>query len=166
MSDVTEFFLGSPSSAIYIETLEISHPDFTQAYWIVRNVAGGAVLTLETAAIVSFQYYPCKIQRLKLSNTLDQGFSITIGDVGDILNREIDAVLAANGFMVRPTVRYRAWRSDVPTQPLYGPIDLQIVRVSTNFGASTLEAVAPKLNVSATGELYSINRFPMLRGAL
>lgn len=166
MSDITEFYLGSKSSVVYIETLEISHPNFSQTYWLVRNIVGGIDLVLETTATQTFDYYPCLIRRLKQSNNLDQGFDISIGDVGDILNNEINAVIAADGFAIKPIVRYRAWRSDVPGMPLYGPTELEIRKVATTFNASTFQAVAPKLNISSTGELYTINRFPMLRGAV
>lgn len=166
MSATSEFFLSSKSSVVQIETLEIDHPNFTRTYWLVRNVAQGITLTLENSTDQAFEYYPCKITRLGLRNNLDQGFSITIGDVGTLLADELDAVEAANGFSTKPTVRYRTWRSDEPGAPLLGPVELEITKVSTTFGASTFDAVAPRLNVSGTGEVYSLARFPMLKGTL
>jgi hypothetical protein len=103
---------------------------------------------------------------MNMRNNLDQGFRITIGDVGSLLSDELDAVQSADGFSTRPTVRYRTWRSDVPTAPLLGPIELEITKVGTSFGSSSFDAIAPKLNVSATGEVYDLARFPLLKGSL
>lgn len=161
-----EFFLGSKSSVIHIETLEISHPDFSQTHWIVRNVIGGITLTLETAASQAFTYYPCRLSRLSAAANLDQGLSVTFGDIGTVLNAELEAIEVANSFSTKPTVKYRSWRSDHLTEPMIGPIALTISKISMNFEGATFNAHAPRLNVSATGELYRLERFPMLRGSL
>lgn len=161
-----EFFLSSRASLAYIETLEIAHPNFTATHWVNRNVSGSLVLTLETGADQAFAYTPCKIVRKRQSGNLDQGFAISFGDVGSILNVELAAVAAADGFGTRPTVRYRVWRSDQLYQPMYGPIELQIQRVSVSRQGATFDVVAPRLNVTATGELYTVERFEMLRAVL
>jgi len=163
----TEFFLGSNSKVAELETLQISHPNLSRTYWIVRNMRGGMTATLEGGVdTATFEYYPLKIAQRGVRADLDQGFSISIGDLGQTLPQELDAIEAANGFAVKPVVKYRTYRSDHLTEPLYGPVRVEIKSVTMGAEGATLEAVAPGLNSSKTGELYRIDRFPMLRGLL
>lgn len=162
----SEFFLGSNSKVARIETLEIAHPAMSQTYWIVRNIKAGFTANLETTASQTFSYYPVRITRRNQSEDLDQGYSITFGDIGKTLSKELDAIQIAGGFDVKPVVKYRAWRSDYLTAPLYGPIIVEIKQVTTGREGCTFEALAPGLNGSKTGELYRLDRFPMLRGVL
>ena len=166
MSDYTEFFLSSKSSVVQLETLEISHPDFTQTYRVVRNAVSGVNVTLETAATASFSYYPLRITGVGLRENLDFGLKIDLGDLGEVLPTELDEVAGADGYGDKPTVIYRTYRSDDLTAPLFGPILLEVKSFSFNRQGSTFEARAPSLNVNKTGELYTLDRFPMLRGFL
>jgi hypothetical protein len=163
----SEFFLGSNSKVAELETLEISHPNLSRTYWIVRNKRDGLIANLEDGSTSqAFEYYPLRISQRGARADLDQGFSITVGDLGQTLPDELDAIAAAGGFAIKPLVKYRTYRSDYLTLPLYGPVKVQIKSVGMTSEGSILEAVAPGLNSSKTGELYRIDRFPMLRGLL
>lgn len=166
MSDYTEFFLASPSSVVQLELLEITHPDFTQAYRVVRNAVDGVTVTLETSATAAFVYYPLRVMPVGVRDTLDFGLKIDLGDLGEVLPLEVDAVTDADGFGTKPTVVYRTYRSDDLTKPLFGPLTLHVTSFSFTREGSTFEAQAPTISVASTGELYKIDRFPMLRGFL
>ena len=166
MSDYAEFFLGSRSSVVQLELLEISHPNFTQTYHVVRNATEGVTVTLETAAEQTFDYYPLRISPMGVRNTLDFGVRIDLGDLGEVLPAELDAVMNAQGFSVKPTVLYRTYRSDDLTAPLFGPLTLKVTTFSFSDSGASFEAEAPTISVNTTGELYRIGRFPMLRGFL
>lgn len=173
MADYAGFFLNSQSSIVQLETVEITHPNFTQDYFCIRNGSRcGMALTLETGVTQQFTYYPMKITSNGSRDDLDYGLSISFGDLGEIIPSELDAVMSADpddltqGFNVLPTIRYRTYRSDILTEPLFGPIELEVVTFSFTKEGATFDAVAPLLNVSSTGEIYSIDRFPMLRGLL
>lgn len=68
--------------------------------------------------------------------------------------------------IVKPVVLYRTFRSDDLTQPLYGPVQFQIDSIAFKKEGATMQCSAPRLNITSTGETYSMNRFPMLRGFL
>jgi hypothetical protein len=89
---------------------------------------------------------------------------IQLGDLGEILPKELDAISAGVGFGIKPTLKYRTYRSDDLSAPLYGPITLEISALTFKKEGAAFEAHAPRLNSTATGELYSTIRFPMLRG--
>ena len=166
MTNYSEFFLNSKSSVVELELVEISHPYFTEVYRKVRNSLQPVTVTLENATQATFYYYPLKITSMGARTDLESGFRIDVGDLGEILPLELDNVAANEGFEIKPTVVYRTYRSDDLTQPLFGPFELEVTSFSFNREGASFEAKAPSLNNNRTGELYSLARFPMLRGFL
>lgn len=166
MPDYAEFFLNSKSSVVQLELLEISHPNFTQTYRIVRNSVEGLTVVLETGETAFFSYYPLQIEIGSTRDNMDQMININLGDLGEILPKEFDEIRNANGFGVKPTVKYRTYRSDDLTEPMLGPVFLEVESFAFNSEGASFEAKAPSLNVVRTGELYKFDRFPMLRGFL
>lgn len=166
MSVYSEFFLNSDSNVVQLELIEINHSKFTQTYRIVRNACQGVTVTLETAVQAHFDYYPLKIEISANKDDLDQAFTITLGDLGQVLPTELDRVASMSGFSEKPVLLYRTYRSDDLTTPLVGPITLQIESFAFNREGVTFIAKAPSLNINKTGETYSLERFPMLRGFL
>lgn len=166
MPDYTEFFLNSKSSVVQLELLEIAHPDFTKTYYIVRNSTDGVTVILEDSTQQTFDYYPLKVTPAGSREDLDFGVRIDLGDLGEVLPEEFDAVASANGYDIKPTVKYRLYRSDDLTAPMLGPYTLEVTAFSFTREGASFEAKAPSLNVNRTGEVYRIDRFPMLKGFL
>lgn len=166
MSRYSEFFLNSKSSVVQLETLEISHPNFTKTYRIVRNAVEGVTVALENGSSATFDYYPLQIENAGVRDDLDQSIKINLGDLGEVLPKELDEVSSNDGFGIKPIVIYRTYRSDDLTRPLLGPATLEVSTFAFNREGSTFEAKAPSLNINKTGEIYSLDRFPMLRGFL
>jgi len=161
-----EFFLKSSGSVVQLECLEILHPNFTQTYRVVRNATDGITVRYEDGVDYAHTYYPLQMTSLGSRGDLDQGLQVNLGDLGDVLPKELDAVTSANGLFTKPTVKYRTFRSDDLQNVLFGPLILEVKTFSFNREGSTFEARAPLLNLNKTGELYKIDRFPMLRGFL
>lgn len=166
MSAYSEFFLNSSSAVVQLELLEISHPNFTQTYRVVRNAVAGVQVTLEDMSVQTFSYYPMKITSNESKQDLDFSIQVEIGDLGEVIPTEVDAVSAASGFDVKPTVKYRAYRSDDLSAPLVGPYLLEIASFNFNREGCSFTAKAPSLNINQTGEIYKIDRFSMLKGFL
>jgi hypothetical protein len=314
MSTYSEYFLNSPSNVVRLETIEISHPNFTQTYRIVRNAINGLAAFDETGLSHNYDYYPCQIKATSAKDDLDQELEITFGDLGDILPKELDAVFNAGllgddvaphaghgansgvndglhpetyyvfmtalvavpgtpgrefavskvyqvtdvedmvntpgdgfdhgrismpfpagvvadafriyvspapfvesvweqefcqwfqypvsiwfasavaynmtgalpaldsahgalsgnsrpgdavkgaGFLTKPTITYRSWRSDDLFHVLDGPIKFEGISLAFDVQGCTIRAGAPRLNLVSTGESYTVDRFPMLRG--
>lgn len=166
MSEYSEYFLNSKSSVVRLELFSISHSNFTTSYHVVRNAVKGVTVTLENGVSQFFQYYPLKATGRGSKADLDQVITIELGDLGEILPNELDAVSQAGGFNIKPTVIYRVYRSDDLTKPLYGPLTLETSSLAFVKEGAKFEAKAPSLNICKTGELYTLERFPMLRGFL
>lgn len=161
------YFLNSKSSVAQLETIEISHPAFSQTYRIVRNAAAGVAVTLENGSSATFDYYPMKLSPQHARDDLDHSISVTFGDLGEILPLELDRVMNyPAGMDIKPVVKYRVYRSDDLSSPLYGPLVLEVEAFTFNKEGSTFEAKAPSINLTRTGEVYSLTRFPALKGFL
>lgn len=161
-----EFFLNAASKLIQFECIEISHPDFSQVFRFVRNHTDGLTTTLETTEVVTWDYCPVRIGQSELADDLDYGIQLEFGDLGEILPAEIDLVSQADSFATKPKLIYRTYRSDDLDTVMLGPIELEIGDIAFNRTGATFEAAAPALNIHGTGEIYTIDRFPMLRGFL
>lgn len=166
MTALSQFFLNSPSRVILYETVQISHPNFSKIYRIVRNARFGITAKIEDDSFVAFDYYPMKIETTGSDGSLDQKFKFTVGDLGTIIDDELDRIAAADSFTTKPQVIYRAYRSDDLTAPIYGPFYLEITVIPKTVDGFTFEATPIQINQNTTGEIYTLSRFPGLRGFL
>lgn len=166
MSIYSEFFLGGPLHTTYLEMIEISHFRFTQTWRFCRNcTALGITVTHESppGGDFTYAYLPMQIRRLGVTNNMEQVLRITLGDVGQIVAKELDAVFNSNGMNFKPVVKYRAYDSSDLTGPMFGPSIHEIETISLNKKGVTFDAVAPRLNRGRTGKLYEVKEFPMMR---
>lgn len=165
MTDYSEFFLASRADVVQLELIEFSHPNFTKDYRIVRNAADGVTVDLSPSEQnVTFDYFPARFQALGSNDDIDSGLRIDIGDVGEVVPGEVNAVEAAGGFATKPTVRYWAFRNDNLSAPIFGPMVLEVPAVTMSEEGANLEARAPAMNSTRTGVRYTLDRFPTQRG--
>lgn len=167
MSAYSEFFLASRSDVVQLELVELTHPDFTKPYRIVRNARDGVVVDLSPAEQgVSFEYYPARAEQQGARDDLDFAIRLDVGDVGEVIPAEVDAVAAAGGFSIKPAMRYWTFRSDALSAPIFGPVTLEVPAINFSPQGASLEARAPSLNSTRTGERLTLDRFPMQRGLI
>lgn len=167
MTAYTEFFLNSRKDVAQLELLEITHPNFTKPYRIVRNCRDGVTVDLSPTELgIFFEFWPAKFTGKAARTDLDYSITIDLGDVGEVIPTEVDAVAQQSGFSNKIELRYWVFRSDDLTAPIFGPIRLEGSSLSFDGAFSTIEAKAPSLNTNKTGERYTVERFPMLKGFL
>lgn len=160
-----DYFLKARSDVGQLDTIQLSHPNFTKDYYLVRNHLKGFTATLEDGVTLKFfEYVPMQIGKGSVKDDLDQTIDITLGDVREILSMELQNVKANNGFSIKPTLVYRTYRTDDLSRPLFGPVILEVADFQFTKKGASFQAKAPSLNVVKTGELYTLERFKMLRG--
>jgi hypothetical protein len=164
MPDYVAFFLDASPEVYRIETLEIAHPSFSQSYWVQSQVPAGVELGLEGGGSQFFQYVPTEITPRSEENDLEAGYRIALGDLGLILQGELDRIAADGAWNIRPTITYRQYRSDELDAPMTGPEVFEMQGVNFNAEGATFDASARTLNLNRTGERYTVTRFPMLAG--
>ncbi len=163
-SPALAYFLSTQSSVVALETIEISHPAFTTTYRCVRNAVDGVTVMVEDSSMQEFIYYPLAITELGDSPDLDFGVRIDLGDLGEVLPKELDAVSAASMLNIKPTVIYRVYRDDDLLSPIIGPLRLEARNFTFAAEGASFEAAAPYVNLNKTGETYNLTRFFTLRG--
>lgn len=161
MTALSEFFLNSSPVVVYLELLEISHPNFSQTYYLTREPKPLTV-THSLDGSHDYTFCPMTIKPLGADQDLDQDIEITLGDVGEVIAKEIENVYVANAMMVKPIAKYRVYRSDDLTDELFGPEALRIDAVSLTKEGAAFRAKSASFNIVRTGESYRTERFPML----
>ncbi len=135
-------------------------------YPTFRIVQGTTLVAHTDWGEAPFAYYPLRIVGNGTRENLDFGIRIDLGDLGEILPQELDRISSDLAYGKLPTVEYWTYRSDDLTAPLYGPLVLEVKNINFAREGASMDAKAPSLNVSRTGERYKTSRFPMLRGFL
>ena len=161
---LTDFYLNSPASLVEFETIQIFHEDFSQVFYFVRNNTEGLDARLEgdNGALgpeIHFEFVPMRLQPQATRTNLDYSIQVTLGDVGEILSRELALLIPTDGFINKPVFIYRTYRSDDLTKPLFGPIDLEIETLELSKEYVAFTASAPNFNLVTTGEAYTKDRF-------
>jgi hypothetical protein len=165
MTSFSEFFLNTTADIVMLETVELSHPSLSKTYRLVRNKSDGLTATLETSSTVTFDYMPMTISRGGVSQNIDQSIDVTFGDLGEILPQELDLIADDDDFSTKPSLIYRVYRSDDLSEPIE-IISLSVENISFSIEGALISAKSKLLNINSTGEIYSMDRFPMLRGLL
>jgi hypothetical protein len=154
------FFASAPQVIHKIDTLEISHSQMSKVYYLWREPYNGEITTedgVRTVQPVNFQVKPAGSQQ-----NLDQVYAIALDtvDIEDDFRAEMDRVAINTSEFVRCV--FREYLSDDLTDPLSRAV-LQVESVSYKVGAASISAVTPRLNITRTGELYTVRDIPMLR---
>lgn len=164
---IPTFFLNTTSDIVAVETLEISHPSFSQIYRIVRNVVAGWTAKTEEAGTPTrtFTYYPCEIAYPSSSDDLEFSLKVTFGDLGEIIPFELDRVISDGLITTKPSLKYRVYQSDNTNAPIWFDVNpLEISGMAFNSKGVTFEASPPVTNYTSIGIRYTVDNFPSLGG--
>lgn len=151
------FLASAPQSVWLIPTLEISHSAMSQVFHLWREPYAG------TTSSGTMQ--PCNFE-VKLAGSaghLDQVFDIRLDlvDIEDVFREEMDRIPINTTEKV--VITYREYMSD-NLSAVQSVAVLHVESVAYAVGAATISAVSPRLNITRTGEVYSMKDVPMLRG--
>jgi len=164
MSDYSEFFLNTQSNIVAYELLEISHPDFSRTYRMIRNDTISLTVTIDALPVV-FRHYPMSILQLGADDNLDYGIAVEVIDVGNVFAYEFTRVNKTS--LSEPvSVKYYVFRSDDLVNPIVGPYDLLATSVVIQPDSVSFKAKSIAANISSTGSRYSLRDFPVMKGLI
>ncbi len=155
--------LASAPQTIYaIQTLQFSHSAMSQTFHLWKETYVGTT-TIEGGVVVNMLPANFEIDLAGSEGNLDQSFDIKLGlvDIQDIFRNELKRIPINTREKIK--IVYREYLSDDLTK-ITASATLQCESTSYLVGAATLSAVAPRLNMTRTGELYAPRDIPMLRG--
>lgn len=179
-----DYFLNSQSDDVLVETLEFKFykPNGVEIQSnrliVVANINSRVTARREDGSSMICDYYPVRIERGGMStDSIDQSFQITIAGL-EVVHANLSNVYfghynsGANRFNgKKPNVTYRAYSYQAPhtgalTNMVVGPITLDVDNIMFDEKGCTVNASTGALNSHKTGEVYDLQRFPMLRGLL
>ena len=157
------FLASAPQTIRRVPTLEISHSAMSQTFHLWREPYAGTT----TVGGMPRTMQPLNFEdRIAGSEGhLDQKFEfrLDLTDAQDAFREQLDRIPLDSPERIQ--LIYREFLSDDLTEPQATAV-LQVESCGYTKGAATLSAVAPRLNITRTGELYSPKDVPMLRGFL
>ncbi len=164
MPDYSYWLSGSPDD-VRLQCVEISHPAWSKVYRIVQNHADGITVQHEGGLTFAYEYVPLTIQKGSNSDDLDQEITIGVGDLGEDFPKELDAIRASvNYSKVRPTLNYREYNLSDLTKPQVTILGLEATDYEPKREGAVFVCRAKQMNLTKTGEIYTLDNTPTLRG--
>lgn len=164
IEDLKRLLASRTVGHVEVETIEISHPDFTKTYYLVRNLTSGCVIPINGVDTV-FQYCPMRWERSSAENNLDYELKITLQDLNEIVAPEINLISIDSEIMPSVVVRTYVMDSNGNIGNVAdGPFVLGVRNITFDSQGCAFAASAKPLNGNGTGELYTFSRFETLRG--
>ena len=143
-----------------VECVEIIHSNWEPLRY-VNNSNIDITIKHEDGQSFDYLHAPLTISKISSSGNLEEGLSITVGDVGVVMPDLIDSFIYDED-IEQPTVSYRAYFINQYDAPFLVARDFDVEVVTRNWQGSTIECVAPGLNDSGNGEVYSPSTDPSL----
>ncbi len=164
MPDYSYWLSGSPDD-VRLQCVEISHPAWSKVYRIVQNHSDGITVQHESGLSFAYEYVPLTIQKGSNSDDLDQEITIGVGDLGEDFPKELDAIRASvNYSKVRPTLNYREYNLSDLTKPQVTILGLEATDYEPKREGAVFVCRAKQMNLTKTGEIYTLDNTPTLRG--
>lgn len=157
------FFASAPQNVHPIATLQISHSAMPQVFHLWREPYFGQT-TIETGT-VDMQPVNFEVRLAGSEGNMDQAYTIMLdtADIEDTFRNAVDSIPVATKEKIK--VVYREFLSDDLTAA-QATATLQVESVSWAKGVANISAIAPRLSILRTGELYTAREIPMMRGFL
>jgi len=156
---IKEAFASAKKNVAIIDSLEISHPNFT-TFHLVRNKTSLS-LTDETSTTNVYEPVSFLLDRPKQGETGAQELTLTIDNVD---RRISDAIEAIKTSQTPVTVKWRPYLSSDLSQPqTAAPLELTLADVSVNnFHVTGRCLFVNVINRPFVNEVFTRQRFPSL----
>lgn len=165
-SEYDYFLRGNPDD-VRLMLIEVTHPAFAHTYRYVQNHVNGVTVQHDDGSPARYIYTPVGIKKSNVSDDLDQSITVTVGDLGLHLPDDLDRVRQSAGSLkIKPVLNYREYISSDLSKPALSILGLEVADAQFAKEGVAFVCRAKQLNLTKTGEVYSIDKFRMLRGFL
>lgn len=163
MPDYNYWLSGNPDD-VRLLMVEITHPAWSKTYRIVQNHADGITVQHENGVSYFYEYVPLTIQRGSNSDDLDQDITIGVGDLGEDFPSELKRARDSQYSDIRPTLNYREYNLSDLTKPQLTILGLEVTDYEPKREGAVFVCRAKQMNLTKTGEVYTLDNTPTLRG--
>jgi len=167
--EIREITASAPVNKETIEVIELSASWFTQKYYLQRQVTDDIEVILETGETVTVNYAPMSLDRSSSNADLNYERNIVIQQVNDIIASEqsrYDADIHRDELPLFTSRGYVLYRNGTVSQIKQAPIRLPIRKMRRDGQGALFNVTTKPANQSATGEVCTVTRVPMVKGFL
>ncbi len=163
-----EILSRSFADTIILETFEISHSQFLETKYLLRNyLPGGSVqVTLEDDSQQTFLYVPTRLDRATQQGNLNQRFDITFQDLNEIIQEEEERIQPDD--REKPIIRIRSFEYSKRTRTvnalIEGPYDLEVGLITYNELGARISAAPRNTSQPNSGRVMTTLAVQSLRG--
>lgn len=168
-TELRQIYASAPVSATPFEVVSIEAPWFSKTYYLQNVFTEDIQVTLETGAVVDVLYAPMSLAEGSSNADLNYERNIVVQFVNDILageqenyNPDIhnpnDHLVKSRGYIYYRTGEISSLQTSVKTTRV------RDITRDAETGASNIRISSKPANETATGEVATIRRVPMLKG--
>lgn len=165
--EIKAIYASAPVGEAELEIISLSASWFSQTYYLQRQFTENIQVTLESDSVVTVLYAPMNIDQASSNADLSYERNITIQIVNDLIAAEhdnYDPEVHGNEMPQFQSRGYIYYRDGTISSLKYGPITLPVRRMINNNRGSSINVTTKPSNESATGEIATVTRVPMLKG--
>lgn len=166
-SELREIYSNAPVVKDMFEVITLKAPWFSRDYHIQHQFTEDVVVTFETGEEVVAQFAPAQFSQSSSNADLEYTRSIVIEQINDIIAAEIaNRVDRKSGNITVESRGYVMYRDGTISGLKTPVISTEVQKVSRNEVGTVITTSTKPINNTATGEVATIARVPMLRGYL
>lgn len=156
-----EAYASAPVESVLLDTIELSHPDFTQPIYVVLGYEDYTALLEDGVTEVTFQAFAFAINLPEMGEASPAPeFTLRVDGVSREILREIDAAAESDE---KITLTYRAYLEADPSEPQNAPLPLDLIYIHADvFSVEARAAMGNLANWGFPTEDYTAPRFPGL----
>ncbi len=165
--ELKEIYASAPVSSTQFEVVTLTAPWFSKVYYLQSMFTEELQVTLETGAVVDVMYAPMSLGESSSNADLNYERTIVIQMVNDIIAQEqarFDPGIHNRRDQYIESRGYIYYRDGSISSIQTGVIKTTVRNVIRNANGANIRTSSKPSNESATGELATITRVPMLRG--
>ena len=167
--EIREIYASAPVSREVFEVIELSSSWFSKSYYLQRATTDSIDVTLEDGDVVTAEYVPMSLGQSSSNEDLNYERNIIVQMVNDtIAGEQANYDYDTHGDeMPQLTSRgYILYRNGDVSQIKQPAIKLPVRKMRRDTSGAVFNVSTKPANESATGEVATVTRVPMLKGFL
>ncbi len=165
--EIKTIFASAPVDQTELEVISFNASWFSQVYYLQRQFTEDIQVILEDESTVDVMYAPMNLEQASSNQDLTYERNIVIQMLNDVIaseNDNYDPDVHGDEMPVFESRVYIAYRDGTISSLMYGPITLPVRKIVNNSEGVSINVSTKPANESATGELATVTRVPMLKG--
>lgn len=165
--ELKAIYASAPVTATPFEVISAEAPWFSKTYYLQNVLTEELSVTLETGQVVSVDYAPMALEQASSNADLNYERRILIQMVNDVIADEMskydpdlhewtDFKMKSRGYIYYRTGDVSGIKTPVVVLPVRG--------ITMTYNGVSAKVSSKPVNESATGEVATVNRVPMMKG--